>query len=120
MNTEINALKQQTLDSMLRYMEYFIEDEETPPYTEADVEECNRLLTAFINDAETSTHKKDTDWITERVKTLVLALNEFNEAHDCSIIETDQREDLCALIDAVMQAAGHDVNEDITEEWREW
>ena len=47
-------------------------------------------------------------------------LNEFNEKHDYSIIETDQREGIGDLIDHVIQQSGHSVTEDITEEWREW
>lgn len=52
----------------------------------------------------------------EKVKEVVLLLNAVNEAYDF-FIETLEREELC---DFIMEKAGLDADEDITEEWREW
>jgi hypothetical protein len=40
------------------------------------------------------------------VKKTVLALNDLNEECNCSLIETDQHEDLCELIDVAVDRAG--------------
>lgn len=116
MNSEIEATRQRISYWMLEY----IKDNDDPPYTSADVDECYDMLGSFIEGVVNSDRKTDFDWIASEVKKLVLALNEFNEKNDHTIIETDQREGICALIDQVITCAGHSATEDITEEWREW
>lgn len=62
------------------------------------------------------------------VKQVVLALNAIDEVYEA--IETDEREDLCEYIDAVLTEAGIDVPalairdgrqpHELTDQWREW
>ena len=55
------------------------------------------------------------------VKKTILRLNELNEEVDGSLIETDQREYLCKLIDLAAGHAGLESSaDDITYKWREW
>ena len=55
------------------------------------------------------------------VKTAVVKLNKLNDRCDGSLIETDQREQLCELIITAARGAGLSSDKyDITEEWREW
>lgn len=64
------------------------------------------------------------------VETLVVALNRLNEEFDFEVIETDEREDLCAFIEETIIARGIDIEalaaaqncsrHEITDQWREW
>jgi hypothetical protein len=64
------------------------------------------------------------------VENVVLALNGVNEEYDDAAYETDERENLCAYLDATLTEAGIDVaalaarrgigRDEITDEWREW
>ena len=116
MNQELDETKKELLQGMLRY----IEDDDDPPYTSSDVEECGAILDQFISEVMESEEKGNFDWVKSKVKELILVLNAFNEKHKRTIIETDQREGIYDLISKVMEGAGHHVSEDITEEWREW
>ncbi|MBY0597099.1 hypothetical protein [Bacillus bingmayongensis] len=55
----------------------------------------------------------------ECVEKVVVSLNELNEQYDF-FIETLEREELYEFIVEVAAIAGLEVEEDITEEWREW
>ena len=117
MNNKIEATKKDILYWMFEY----IKDDDNPPYTESDVHNCDNILKKFISAVDDSFQSSDFEWVKVQVKEFVLTLNAFNEKHDYSIIETDQREGICELIDEVIKFAGHNIiNEDITEEWREW
>ena len=98
----------------------FIEDDAEPAYLASDVLECDKVLTEFINTLSESAAKSDYAWVVCQVEAVVKSLNVLNAKHASQLIETDQREDICALIALVMQNAGHSVEQDITEQWREW
>ena len=116
MNTEIEATKK----DILHWMREFIEDDDEATYTSSDVEECRAKLSNFADAVANSAEKSDFELVKSKVKALVLALNDFNEKHDHKIIETGQGEGICEFISQVITGAGHQVTEDITEEWREW
>jgi len=116
MNSEIEEKKKY----LLHWMYDFIEDEDEPAYLKKDVDECDGILTSFINEVDGSESKVDFLWVSSKVESLVKTLNQLNEKHEHQLIETHQREDLCALILLVIQTAGHDCEDDITEQWREW
>ncbi len=105
---------------LLHWMYDFIIDEEEPAYLKKDVDECDHLLIDFIDCVETSEHKADFTWVASQVEALVKNLNDLNARLENQLIETDQREDLCALVALVMQHAGHSYEGDITEMWRKW
>jgi hypothetical protein len=54
------------------------------------------------------------------VKRVVLKLNKLNASCDGALIETDQREDLCELIQTAAKSAGLNSDQDATVSWREW
>lgn len=116
MSSTIDAKKKE----ILYWMSEYIKNHHNPPYTSNDVCDCGVMLDLFIKDVAHSAHMSDFDWVKLKVRELVLSLNAFNEKHNHTIIETDQREGICELIDQVIENAGHTVSDDITEEWREW
>jgi len=105
---------------LLHWMYDFIEDDDEPAYLASDVLECDKVLTDFIDTLSESSSHTDYAWVVSQVEAVVKELNVLNAKHAAQLIETDQREDICALIDLVMQNAGHKIEEDITEQWREW
>ena len=115
MNAEIKDKKKY----LLHWMYDFIEDDDEPAYLKEHVEECDQILTSFINKVA-SNSSSDFLWVSAQVESLVQKLNELNFKLDHQLIETDQREDICALIELVFQNEGHEYKEDITEAWREW
>ena len=57
----------------------------------------------------------------KHVKTLVLALNKLNEKTDYCLLETEERESICEIIQESAIACGlSDPSDDITEEWRDF
>jgi hypothetical protein len=70
------------------------------------------------------------DQVMAAVKSVVLALNAVNEAHDGAGYETGEREELCEYIDSSLIEAGVDVAAltarlgvklyALTNEWRRW
>lgn len=116
MNAEIEEKKKY----LLHWMYDFIEDDDEPAYLKKDVDECDEILTAFINDVADSAQKTDFSWISTQVERLVKTLNMINEKHEHQLLETHQREDFCALIRLVIKQAGHAFEDDLTEQWREW
>ena len=130
MNQEILELKQKTIDEMVNYMKYGGAEDENDPeydpefdagYTQKHVYRCLAIIDEFLDSLEKTPEAQKNEYILAAVKKTVLMLNELNEECDYSLIETDQREDLCELI---IFAAGHAGFEssvyDITEEWRDW
>ncbi|MCM8529177.1 MAG: hypothetical protein NE327_21825 [Lentisphaeraceae bacterium] len=114
MNSEIAKLKSIITDSMYNYMEEY----GGVSYSQVHVEECKTILDTFINSF--SNNNLDIEESLLKVEEVVLALNELNSRCDSELIETDQREDICKLIDLVLESAGHKFDFDTTEVWREW
>lgn len=96
----------------------FIEGEESPDYTAADVNACITLLLEFMTEMEYETQTQGS--VKSHVRELVLSLNDLNAQCDGCLIETDQREEICEFICKVMTNANVEFSSDITEEWREW
>ncbi|MCU6795069.1 hypothetical protein OB236_23455 [Paenibacillus sp. WQ 127069] len=117
---ELKALKEnKVLHTMRAYITPADEKKEEDfdqPYMMEDVDCCGIILDNFINRLSTCTTK---DEIMEGVKSVVGQLNTINGRCDYSLIETDQREDLCAFIIMAVNLAGYQTDEDVTEEWRE-
>lgn len=89
-----------------------------PSYTEKDVEQCENILTEYVQ----SIYKTSTkDEGLQVVKMTVIKLNELNEKCDFQLIETGEREQIAEIIISTGNLKGYNsLNEDITEEWREW
>src|SRR4030095_4007191 len=130
MNQEILELKQKTIDSMVDYMKYGGAEDENDPeydpefdagYTQEHVERCLAIVDELLDSLGKTPTAKKSEYILAGVKKTVLELNQLNEECDHSLIETDQREDLCELsITAARQAGLQSSVYDITEEWRDW
>lgn len=106
---QIETLKQ----SMTEYMK-----SAHPSYTEKDVEQCENILIEYINRIDKTSNKEEGLQV---VKMAVIKLNELNEKCDFQLIETGEREQIAEIIISTGNIKGYNsLNEDITEEWREW
>jgi hypothetical protein len=113
------------LESMVNYLNG---DEDLPKYdpgyTQDHIERCAALIDQYIKEIQAQEIVANRAAILAAAKKFVIALNRLNEECNGSLIETMQREDLCALIFFGAQRAKlpedyvHKV--DFTEEWREW
>ena len=111
-----NMAKRLVLDPMIE----FIEEYDCEEYTHEDVQQCADLVYAYL-DALNALTVPTNEAIMEQVKTLVLALNDLNEATDYTLIETEAREALWEVIQTSAVACGlMDAPEDVTETWRDW
>ena len=110
-------ISETVIDPMISYMEECGDD---CRYTKADVDQCELLLTDYLNALDRLTEPSN-DEIMELVKELVLALNDLNEECDYELIETDAREAIWEVIQTGAIECGLETDEDdITAEWREW
>ncbi|HZR35532.1 MAG TPA: hypothetical protein VFA75_09170 [Nevskia sp.] len=121
---EVLSLKEDLLESMTGFMRGEDEEDEggsgfEAGYTQDDIDRCAAIIDHFL--ITLSKTGGDGDAILEAVKDTVLELNTLNDNCDGSLIETDQRETLCELINTAAQDAGLETDlDDVTEEWREW
>lgn len=115
MNNKILAIQNKLSAEMLDY----IEDDDFPPYGSEQVEICMTLLRDFVDDIQVM-EVDDPGLASNKVQRLIVELNQLNNQYDGCLIETEQREDICELIDLVLAESGYEFEGDITEEWREW
>lgn len=130
MRQEILKLKQKIIDGMVSYMKYGGADDESDQeydpefdsgYTQKHVNRCSVIIDEFLALLEKPPDAQKNKYIMTAAKKAVLKLNKLNEECDGSLIETDQREDICKLINSAARQAGlKPSTDDITEEWREW
>ncbi|RBQ11472.1 hypothetical protein [Pedobacter miscanthi] len=100
-------------ESMISYLK-----SAEPPYTMDDIDSCEKILKAYIVAINASKSKEQG---MEIVKTTVLNLNKLNGKTEESLIETSEREQIAEIIVLAASRKGYNtVDEDITEEWREW
>lgn len=119
---QLNELKTTLLKGMCEYMESIAAGGDDPDYSKDDVGKCDLILTDFIDKVRAAGFG-NTESVMNAVKEAVLALNVLNESCAHSLIETDQREQICELIIQAAAAAGvggGGDDDDITEEWRDW
>ena len=131
MTPDLMNLKQRAMDEMVSYMKFGAAEDENDPeydpdfdagYTQKHVDECGEIIDDLFSALSALPDTNRSDEIRKAVKWAVVKLNKLNDKCDGSLIETDQREDLCALLLGAAKTAGLDSadGEDITEEWREW
>ena len=90
-------------------------------YTQVDIDRCAKIIDGFLASLEDIPKGKEHGSILKAVKAAVTKLNKLNDRCDGTLIETDQREQLCELIITAAKRAGLVSSVyDITEEWREW
>jgi hypothetical protein len=130
MDDAIKHLQREFIESITSYMKLGgAEDEEDPDYdpefdagySQEHIDRCDEILTTFLSELEQVSESDANAEIMEAVKQAVLELNAVNEECEGSLIETDQREQLCEIIISAAREAGLVSDErDITEEWRDW
>ncbi len=99
--------------SMVSYMQTA-----QPSYTMDDIDSCQKILKGYLVDINASKNKEQGMRI---VKTTILTLNALNRKTEESLIETSEREQIAEIIILASNRKGYNtVDEDITEEWREW
>lgn len=117
MNLRENTHIDKTYKILERGMIEFIELGEVN-YTITDVQKCLSLLDDFLDEIS-KTDSREIGILT--VKKTVLAINHLNENCEYELVETEQREQIADIIVFAGHLKGYNhINEDITEEWREW
>ncbi len=118
MNTDAcrQYIMQYAIEPMLRFIHEF--DDEL--YTEDDVNAVRALLEAYVEALAALKDPTDAQ-IMEQVRDVVLTLNRLNQDREYPMIETEEREMLCEVIQRCAEDCGlKDAPHDVTEEWREW
>lgn len=120
-NAEIAHHRAELLDSMTGYMiDCATNSEFGACYTQADIDQCDRILDAFLTALDSESRPAAPEKIGAIVKLAVLALNDLNDECEGNLIETDQREHLCDIFTRAANKTGLDSDEDITQAWRAW
>jgi hypothetical protein len=89
-----------------------------PSYTMDDINNCEIIIKRYLTDIQSSKNRSDGMAI---VKTAILELNRLNNKTQETLIETGEREQIAEIIILASSSKGYNtVDEDITEEWREW
>lgn len=106
---EIGILKQEMID----YMNF-----SKPKYTMKEIENCEFILIEFINNIDKTTTKEEG---MKMIQSTIFQLNELNKNCKYDLIETNERERIAKImIDTGYLKGYNSLNEDITEQWREW
>lgn len=118
--------KEKQMGCLDSYKENLYEDiiEEMKTYVQeysvellSGVESCQKLLVEFLEKLEVTNNREEAMQV---VRWIVEQLNGLNNAYDGILIETDERESLCGFIFGALKEIGIEVQDDVTEEWREW
>lgn len=119
-------LAEEVVAPMQSYLEICREDGGETDFSEKHIAKCAELMRGY---AETLTkltepHGAARDKkIMAAVKKLILALNKLNEKTDYAMLETDERENICVLVQDFAIACGlTDIPEDddVTGQWRDF
>ncbi len=118
---EITKFKVMLADNVIAPMIAFMEEcGEDCEFSKKDVQKCEKILTEYLDVLAALAIPSDKD-IMKCVKKAVLALNKLNEKTDYALLETEERENIWALLQTSAVECGlQDPADDITEEWREW
>jgi hypothetical protein len=116
MNADIDSLRE-LKRALLASMKDYIREVDVP-YSESDVQQVGEILDRFDSAVSESEGR---DEALTHVRTAVLDLNALNSRCGGSLIETDQREMICAFIIKAAASRGFIApDDDVTFEWREW
>ncbi len=116
----IENYKNQLQETVIVPMTEYMQDCDNCAFSQKDVETCESLILNYLVVLADMKEPSDQE-IMEHVKTLVLALNDLNEKTDYSMLETDEREAICDIIqNSAVECGLSDPEDDVTEEWREW
>jgi hypothetical protein len=116
---DLQQLRTDVLEGMREYLAGVLDSGGEPGYTGADIGECGRILDACLDSIAGAAHG-DEEAVTAAVRDATLALNDLNARCNNHLIETDQREHLCALLGQAAIARGVGSGVDLTAAWRAW
>ena len=113
---DLSSIKDRVIIGMKEFKKY-----SDGAYSSWDIRKVKKILSKYYKEMNLCYNKKTGNY-KDIVKNTVLALNELNEKCEYSLIETDQREDICEYIIQTAYTFNfiESDSEDITEEWREW
>lgn len=107
---------QETRATLLEGMVDFMDEDSA--YNQAHVDQCDSIIANYIATVASISQRAE---LLKAVESTVLEINSLNEQAEHELIETDQREDICAIIIRAGFLGGFNKeDEDVTEEWREW
>ena len=116
---DVIACKERIMSVVVKPMLQMIHEFGMDSYTDEDVALVQSILNDFVEQLAALRNPSD-DQIMEQVRSVVLKLNELNEARDY-FIETEEREWLWEAIQKSAEDCGlKNAPSDVTEEWREW
>lgn len=119
-------LAEEVVAPMQSYLTICREDGGEVDFSEKHIAKCAALMRDYaeiltkLTKPQGAARDKE---IMAAVKTLILALNKLNEKTNYTMLETDERENICALVHDVAIACGlSDIpdDDDVTGEWREF
>lgn len=119
-------LTDEVLTPMRSFLQICLDEDGEADFSEKHIEKCAELmceygktLSGLTEPQGVSRDKK----IMAAVKKLTLALNKLNEETDYAMLETDERESICVLVQDFAVACGLaeiPEDDDVTGEWREF
>ena len=117
----LKSTENQHIDSLISNLKKNMEDymhENDPAYAQNDIDECILIISDYLDGIFDTTSRENA---MEIVKKTVLKLNVLNQKCHYSLIETNEREQIAEIIILAGNEMGYNaIDEDITEEWREW
>lgn len=116
----ITQYKALTTETVINPIIEYHDEWEIEEFTKEDIAQCEVLIHSYLDTLGALSTPTD-EAIMAEVEKLVLALNELSEKTDYAMIETSEREAICAVIqESAVDCGLQDVPEDVTEQWREW
>ena len=119
-------LTDEVLTPMRSFLQICLDEDGEADFSEKHIEKCADLMRKYGNTLSGLTEPQGASRdkkIMAAVKKLTLALNKLNEKTDYAMLETDERENICVLVQDFAVACGlTDIPEDddVTGEWREF
>ena len=119
-NEEIKVMVTTLISEMTEYLDFFEDDNSTDIYSPEDINKCEAIINTYLS--YLFTEKRTNEEIIAQVEITVKELNALNEKCKYSLIETEQREQLCTIIIEAARLCNYQFpdDEDITFEWRNW
>lgn len=117
-------LTEEVVAPIQSYLEICREDGGEVDFSEKHIAECAELMRTYaatLTELTVPQGAARDKKIMAAVKKLILALNKLNEKTDYAMLETDERENICVLVQDFAVACGlADIPDDVTGEWREF